>query len=708
MVRRMLVASLLLLAPVISHALQLHWASGSTGLSFVEATRCTLVVHSDFADGTFPSELRLAWVTNHCRHITVLPDTVLGDGTTTQVVHIEPQSLADARGNMTTAVFDSLAPDDVTGARWILDLPAGSAGNFEAIARTPGGKTIRSAVASFNGGVSASFAPIILSSSSSHATSRLVISAFGTDLGQSNSATVMAPDTVWRVPLNIIEHSDSTLTAIADVPALLPESVFEVGTSSSPVATQAPLSAESQTASTASVCTEVVYHDPGFGAGVAVKDFAFAYNFVPTAKGWRQLYHLIYIRHEANGAETTYGHAWSPDLCSWQTDIHAFATSSSLTNWDGQQLFAPTLIQVGPSWHLVYSATSTVGQTFPPNSKGDESIGYATTQLLDTTNTNWARRPTASFTAPEAPSWVDPAEPYNFRDPYVLPDPTSAGHYLMVYTAANVFDPPNNAIGLARNRTPTTAFPGVFDRWEDLGFYHSTVYSGLFIATAESPHLVQDPSGHWRMFVTAAGSPDANSIAFLNECTSRAVTDTSGAAWGNKKVLVDYLGGLSGGGAIANGWRGTEFLAVPPGNFLAAYVNGGIRITKLNWDPILEPNSFCNRRQEFTLDAALTGVDEGDRGASQGVHLRLDRSVRGTLPASFQIDLGSAMLARLDVYDLSGRRIQTLINRRLPKGASTISWNCLDRSGSTVSSGVYFARLIAAAGTQSIPVIILR
>ncbi len=55
------------------------------------------------------------------------------------------------------------------------------------------------------------------------------------------------------------------------------------------------------------------------------------------------------------------------------------------------------------------------------------------------------------------------------------------------------------------------------------------------------------------------------------------------------------------------------------------------------------------------------------------------------LPKSGKVDLG--------VFDISGRRLATLVNATLPAGEYTKSWNGLDSGGNVVRSGVYFYRL---------------
>jgi FlgD Ig-like domain len=48
---------------------------------------------------------------------------------------------------------------------------------------------------------------------------------------------------------------------------------------------------------------------------------------------------------------------------------------------------------------------------------------------------------------------------------------------------------------------------------------------------------------------------------------------------------------------------------------------------------------------------------------------------------------------RIDVYDVLGRRVTTLVNDALTAGTHTTNWDGLDRSGSPSASGVYFVRM---------------
>jgi len=63
---------------------------------------------------------------------------------------------------------------------------------------------------------------------------------------------------------------------------------------------------------------------------------------------------------------------------------------------------------------------------------------------------------------------------------------------------------------------------------------------------------------------------------------------------------------------------------------------------------------------------------------------------------------------RLEVYDVSGKRIVCLVDLQQEKGAYAIEWNGKDEQGSAMSSGVYFYRLTVGKQTISKKMVLLR
>lgn len=49
---------------------------------------------------------------------------------------------------------------------------------------------------------------------------------------------------------------------------------------------------------------------------------------------------------------------------------------------------------------------------------------------------------------------------------------------------------------------------------------------------------------------------------------------------------------------------------------------------------------------------------------------------------------------RIDIYDISGRHIRTVVDGPIPRGIHTAGWDSRDESGARVPPGIYFARLL--------------
>jgi flagellar hook assembly protein FlgD len=57
------------------------------------------------------------------------------------------------------------------------------------------------------------------------------------------------------------------------------------------------------------------------------------------------------------------------------------------------------------------------------------------------------------------------------------------------------------------------------------------------------------------------------------------------------------------------------------------------------------------------------------------------------------------MNARLDIYNVRGQRVKTMLNAALGKGKHTLEWSGRDEHGRPVSSGIYFSRLTTPEGS---------
>ncbi len=63
---------------------------------------------------------------------------------------------------------------------------------------------------------------------------------------------------------------------------------------------------------------------------------------------------------------------------------------------------------------------------------------------------------------------------------------------------------------------------------------------------------------------------------------------------------------------------------------------------------------------------------------------------------------------RLDVIDVAGRRVRTLVRGALGAGTHHLAWNGRDDAGRRVAAGVYFARLVASGRVQARRLVLVR
>ena len=113
-------------------------------------------------------------------------------------------------------------------------------------------------------------------------------------------------------------------------------------------------------------------------------------------------------------------------------------------------------------------------------------------------------------------------------------------------------------------------------------------------------------------------------------------------------------------------------------------------------DPGLESN------YSVTLYAgtAATSVEVYSHEAG---HVVLSQSFPNPARGATTIDfvLPSERDVTLEVYDVTGRMIRTLVSGRLPAGDHSATWRGLSDAGAGVPSGVYYYRLSTPEGVQS-------
>ncbi|MFN8589250.1 MAG: hypothetical protein U0704_15780 [Candidatus Eisenbacteria bacterium] len=449
-----------------------------------------------------------------------------------------------------------------------------------------------------------------------------------------------------------------------------------------------------------------LFHDPD--RNVSTKEFTWFHNVVThydtlalpdttlITPHLRQMFHLVYQRAGGtHAAENTFAHAWSADLVHWMVDTLAFATDT--TWWNRRHVWAPSLIEAGGRTYLFYTGV---------DNQNDQRIGYATTSVLDTSNTEWDSTRVMVWEASRT-KWAVPDPPVyggqtQFRDAFVMHDPEHPGCLLMYYGAHDSIDARLSrgamAVGVARSD------PNDFDVWHDLGYFPKTLRGVTGIPQLEGPHVfsANGTGNHWRLMFTNAGSPPGENggttIRFLSLAPGESPADTTASHWSGPVILRDYMGGLP----TTYGWSGSEHLRVGNADYLGGFTawsvgEMGIAYTRVVWNGT-----------NFTLAApSVTSVDEW-RSPARGLAMTLLDRRPASPRARFAIDAPLVVAATLEVFDVQGRHVATPFEGALAAGRTELAWDLRAAGGARAPDGVYYARLRFAGGVRTATIVVAR
>lgn len=683
--------------PVVAFAsgLQLNWAGGAVNWSTSANTHVTLELSAVGGVSALPATWRLVAVSDTLGFQIVPEDSAVACTDTDALVAgwSAPIAYADSIAHEFAAQLCSAPPSEAETASYRIVLPEQGFGKFKVVALDPDDplqeRVISSNEVTWNGGIGDGYPPIILSARTTHTTATLDVTAIGSDLSGVEKLSVGSADTLWRVPLTITQASDSVVHAVAEVPIKLPAAILTAeapsGIAIGDVAAEPPVPA---VATAASVDT-ILFRDPN--PSVYPHDFAFYYSSVPTLSAehpWKGVFHLFYIRNfRLTADDSNIAHAWCDSLgAPWQVDTLAFLPRGG-TWWDAKKVWAPSIQQVGNLYYMFYTGV---------DANDDQSIGYATTPVLGTSNINWTRTDTPVFTAAEA-GWVDlegHESPGNigFRDPFVMPDPLHAGRYLMLMVGEDKDIPGTYAVGVARS------VAGTLSSWLTIGKYPSTDFFHLGLERVESPMFVQDSlTGAWRMFIADAKYDNDGhfSTYFLTQSPGDSVTNRAVPAWPQTHVLYAY----TGFDVDVVGWQACEHLQIGPVHFFAAYVGpDGIGISRMHWNPVTQ--------KFFFVRPTNVDVPHGQARARLAMYLTEYRPTQDRIRLTVESSAEERPIVA--VFDLNGRVVRELAAGGVGEGRRVYDWDCRSTSGERVGAGMYFVRARSGEGSEVLRVAVVR
>ncbi len=127
-------------------------------------------------------------------------------------------------------------------------------------------------------------------------------------------------------------------------------------------------------------------------------------------------------------------------------------------------------------------------------------------------------------------------------------------------------------------------------------------------------------------------------------------------------------------------------------------------------DGSLEPGTTYRYRIEYIDGTDRMVLFETDDVTIPALRLALHQNVPNPFNplTSIKYVTGEDGYVRLEVYDVSGRHVRTLVDAFQSKGQYTVDWNGIDNQGGSVSSGVYFYRLMAGKRVLNRKMVLLR
>jgi photosystem II stability/assembly factor-like uncharacterized protein len=107
------------------------------------------------------------------------------------------------------------------------------------------------------------------------------------------------------------------------------------------------------------------------------------------------------------------------------------------------------------------------------------------------------------------------------------------------------------------------------------------------------------------------------------------------------------------------------------------------------------------------IDNAATGINIPSYGESSPLQIQ-NYPNPFTSQTTISFCLTQPGMARLSIYDLSGRYISTLVNEMKPAGTHNVQWDGTNDTGRQISPGVYICKLISGTEMKSKIIILTR
>jgi hypothetical protein len=222
-----------------------------------------------------------------------------------------------------------------------------------------------------------------------------------------------------------------------------------------------------------------------------------------------------------------------------------------------------------------------------------------------------------------------------------------------------------------------------------------TSRGGQTTFTSDYLHLtswIDDAGGTTMSGVAADPVSDGMSLDIGSGPFSSAATDRMTPDGGATTIFTE--GGGATGLRVENDGHRLVFLAFPFEN-----------VSTTSPDP--DNQDTLTARILDWFDPPVAGIEE-PTGAIAGLQILNTSPNPFTSSTAIGFSLASGDRVRLDVYDVTGQMVTTLVEEHRSAGRHSAAWNGRDDGGRVVASGIYFCRLSGGLGADVEKVLLVR
>lgn len=80
----------------------------------------------------------------------------------------------------------------------------------------------------------------------------------------------------------------------------------------------------------------------------------------------------------------------------------------------------------------------------------------------------------------------------------------------------------------------------------------------------------------------------------------------------------------------------------------------------------------------------------------------------GNRSTRIEFEIPAATYVELNIYNILGKKIKTLVNEQLTAGRKAVTWDGTDNDNNPVTSGMYFYRMSADGYTEGKKMLLLK